>query len=94
MTDNPPIRIYTNKIENRITFRIKEGCYLQFLTPDTMKLLGTTKNEMTKDKIGEYVPRLKITEITLVHCNIFNNDYQEDSRVLSTFVPNNCLVRY
>ena len=62
MTDNPPIRIYTNRIENRITVRIKEGCYLQFLTPDTMKLLETTKNEMTKDKIGEYVPRLKIVK--------------------------------
>ena len=53
-----------------------------------MKLLETSKNEMTKDKIDEYVPHLKITEITLVHCNIFNNDYQEDSRVLSTFAPN------
>ena len=53
-----------------------------------MKLLGTTKNKITKDKNGENVPHLKITELILVHCNIVNNDYQQDSRVLYTFVPN------
>ena len=44
-TDNPPIRIYVNKIENRITFKIKTGCYLQLLTSETMKLLGSTKSK-------------------------------------------------
>ena len=44
VTDNPSIRIYVNKIENRITFKIKIGYYLQFLTPETMKLLGRTKS--------------------------------------------------
>ena len=53
-----------------------------------MKLLGSTKNKITKDKIGENVPHLEITEVVLVHCNIVNNDYQQDSRVLYTFVPN------
>ena len=48
------------------------------LTPDTMKLLGSTKNKITKDKIGENVPDLEITEVLLVHCNIVNNDYQQD----------------
>ena len=53
-----------------------------------MKLLGSTKNKITKDKNGENVPHLEITEVALVHCNIVNNDYQQDSRVLHTFVPN------
>ena len=50
-----------------------------------MKLLGSTKNKINKDKNGENVPHLKITEVVLVHCNIVNNDYQQDSRVLYTF---------
>ena len=86
--DNPSIRIYANKIENRITFKIKTGYYLELLTPETMKLLGSTENKITKDKNGENVPHLEITEVVLVHCNIVNNDYQQDSRVLYTFVPN------
>ena len=53
-----------------------------------MKLLGSTKNKITKDKNGENVPHLEITEVVLVHCNIVNNDYQQDSRVLYTFVLN------
>ena len=53
-----------------------------------MKLLGSTKNKITKDRNGENVPHLEITEEILVHCNIVNNDYQQDSRVLYTFVPN------
>ena len=80
--------MYVNKIENTITFKIKTGYYLELLTPETMKLLGSTKNKITKDKNGENVPHLEITEVVLVHCNIVNNDYQQDSRVLYTFVPN------
>ena len=53
-----------------------------------MKLLESTENKITKDKNGENVPHLEITEVVLVHCNIVNNDYQQDSRVLYTFVPN------
>ena len=53
-----------------------------------MKLLGSTESKITKDKNGENVPHLEITEVVLVHCNIVNNDYQQDSRVLYTFVPN------
>ena len=53
-----------------------------------MKLLGSTKNKITKDKNGKNVPHLEITEVVLVHCNIFNNDYQQDSRVLYIFAPN------
>ena len=53
-----------------------------------MKLLGSTENKITKDKNGENMPHLEITEVVLVHYNIVNNDYQQDSRVLYTFVPN------
>ena len=75
-TDNPSIMIYVNKIENRITFKIKTGYYLEFLTPETMKLFGTTESKITKDKNGENVPHLEITEVVLIHCNIVNNNYQ------------------
>ena len=86
--DKASIQIYVNKIENRITFKIKDGYNLELLTPKRMKLLGGTENKITKDKNGENVPHLEITEVVLVHCNIVNNDYQQDSRVLYTFVPN------
>ena len=48
-TDNPPIRIYVNKIENRITFRIKRGWHMELSTPEMMKLLGITKRKLNKD---------------------------------------------
>ena len=55
---------------------------------ETIKLLRSNKNKISKDKNSENVPHLQITEVILVHCNIVNNDYQQDSRVLHTFVPN------
>ena len=77
-----------NKIENRVTFKIKTGYYLDLLTPETVKLLGSTESKTTKHKIGENVSHLKIVELVLVYCNLINNDYQQDSRILYTFVPN------
>ena len=53
-----------------------------------MKLLGSTENKITKDKIGKNMPHLEITEVVLVHYNIVNNGYQQDSRVLYAFAPN------
>ena len=85
--DKPPVRIYVNKIENRFTCKIKNGYSLELLTSETTKLLGSTKNKITKDKRCENVLHLKITDIILVHRNIVNNDYQQDSRVFYTFVP-------
>ena len=67
------IRIYVNKIENRITF----------------EKLANAKSKITKYKHGENLPHLEIVELVLVHCNLINNDYQQDSRTLYTFVPNN-----
>ena len=91
--DNPSIRKYINRIENRITFKIKNGYYLELLTPKTMKLLGSNESKVTKDKNGENVPRLELVELVLVHCNLVNNDYQQDSRILFTFVPNKTFER-
>ena len=68
--------IYVNKIENRITFKIKTGYYLELLLSETMKLLGSTKSNINKDKYGENVSPLEITEVLKVHCNIVNNNYQ------------------
>ena len=86
--DNTPIRIYVHRIENRITFKIKSGYYLELLTPETMKLLGSAERKTTKDKNGENAPHLEVVELVLIHCNLVNNNYQQDSRVLYTFVPN------
>ena len=87
MTENPSIQIYANKIKNRIIFKINNGYKLEFLTPDTMKLLGSTKKVVDEDKNGEHVPELEIVEVVLVHCNLIKNDYQHASKVLFTFVP-------
>ena len=80
--------IYVNKIGNRITFKIKTGYYLQLLTPGTMKLLGSTRSKITRNENCENMSHLEITELLLIHCNIVNSDYQQDSRVLHTFVLN------
>ena len=81
--DDPSIRIYVNKIGNRITFKTKNGYYLELLTPDTMKLFGSNESKINKDKNGEDVPHLKAVELVLVHCDI-----QLYSRIQYTFVPN------
>ena len=65
--DNPSIKIYVNKIENRVTFKIKNGYYLELLSPETMKLLGSTESKINKDKIGESVSHLEVVELVLVH---------------------------
>ena len=80
--------MYVNKTENRITLKIKTAYYFELLTPKTMKRVATIKNKVTNNENGENVPHLEITEVVLIHCNIVNNDYQQDSRALYTFVPN------
>ena len=77
VTNNPPVRVYVNKIENR--------CYLELLTPE---LFGNTNSKITENENSENALHLEITEGALVHCNVVNNDYQCDSRVLYRFVPN------
>ena len=86
LTENPPVQIYPNKIKNRIALKKKTGYKLELLTPEAMKLLGSTKKDGDKD--GEIVPKLESVEVVLVHCNLVKNYYQHTSRVLLTFVPN------
>ena len=66
--------------------KIASGYYLEFLTPETMKLLGGTKRRITNCKNDENMSQVKINEVLLVRCNIVNNQYQHNSRVLCTFV--------
>ena len=87
MTENPPIQIYPNKIKNRIVFKIKTGYKLKLLTPETMKLLGSTK-KVDSDKNSENVPKLESVEVILIHCNLVKYDYQHTSKVLFSFVLN------
>ena len=88
MTDNTSIKIYSNKIKNRTVFKIKTGYKLELLTPETMKLLGSTNKVVDKDKNSENVPKLESVEVVLVHCNLVKNDYEHASKVLFSFVPN------
>ena len=73
MAENPPIQIYPNKIKNKIVFKIKARHKLELLSPETMKLLGSAKKGVDKDKGGEDVPKIGSVEVVLVHCNLVNN---------------------
>ena len=88
LTENPQIQIYTNRIENRIVFKIKTGYKLELLTSETMKLLGSTKKVVDKNKNRENVPKSESVEVVLVHCNLVKNDYQHASKVLFSFFLN------
>ena len=88
MTENPSIKIYPSKVKNRIVFKIKTGYKLELLTPETMKLLGSKKKVVDKNKNGDNVRKLESSEIVLVHCNLEKTDYQHASEVLFTFVRN------
>ena len=67
LAENPPIQIYPNKIKNRIVFKIKTGYKLELLTPETMKLLESTKKDVDRDKDGEDVPKLGSVQVILIH---------------------------
>ena len=88
LTENPPIKIYPNKIKNRIVFKIQTGYKLDLLTPETIKLLGSTKKDVDADKNSVNVPKLESVEVALVYWNLVKNDYQHKSKILSSFVPN------
>ena len=69
-------------------FKIKTGYKVELLSPETMKLLGSGKKDVDKDKNGEDVSKLESFEVVLAHCNLVNNSYQQAAKVLFTFVPN------
>ena len=87
-SEHPPVKIYPNKIKNRIVFKVKAGYKLELLSSETMKLLGSTKEDLDQDKIGEDIPTLESAEVVLVHFNLINNNHQQVSKVLFTSVPN------
>ena len=88
LSENLSIQFYPNKIKNRIIFKTKTAYKLELLTPETMKLLGSTKKVVDKDENGEHVPKIESVEVALVNCSLVKNDYQHTSKVLFTFVPN------
>ena len=88
MAEDPPVEIYPNNIKNRIVFKIKTCYKLELLTPEIMRLLGSTKKVVDTDKNSENVPKLESVEVVLVHCNLVKNDYQHSSKVLCSFVLN------
>ena len=72
---------------------MKTGLHLKLkmdiiLNNEKMKLLGSTESKITGEKNGENVPRLVVVELVLIHCNIVDNNYQQNSKILYTFVPN------
>ena len=71
---------------------LKTGYKLELSSPETMKLLGSTKKDADKDKDGEDVPKLESVETVLMHCNLVHNSYQQVSKVLLTFAPNKQFV--
>ena len=76
--DKPSVQTYVKILKIELHLKLKMGIVL--------KLLGTIKNKMTKEKMVKMYPHLEITEVILVHGNIVNNDNQQDSRVFYTFV--------
>ena len=88
LAQNPLIQIYPNKIKNRIVFKTKTCYKLELLSLETMKLLGSAKQDVDKDKDREDVPKVESVEVVLVHCNLVNSSYQQASKILFTFVPN------
>ena len=87
LTKNPPIQTYPNKIKNRIVV-IKTSYKLELLTPETMRLLRSTKKGVEVDKNSEHVPKLESVEVVLIHCNLVKNDYRRTSKVSFSFAPN------
>ena len=83
VTDNPPITINVKKIENEITFKIKTAYYLELSTPESTKLLGSSKIHITKDKNLENMLHLEIIEVIFFHCNTDNNDLFQINNLVS-----------
>ena len=94
LTDNPPIRIYVNKVENRITFKIKKGTISTFLLLKRWNNL--IENKITKNEKGNNLFYLEITEEEVLDhfYQVVNNDYQHNSRILHTFISISLLSHF
>ena len=88
LAGNPSVQIYPNEIKNRIVFKVKTGYELELSSSKTMKLLGSSKNDVDQDNDEEDIPKLESVKVVLVHFNRANNNYQQASKVLFTFDPN------
>ena len=75
-------------MKNKIKFKIRIGYYFELLTPETLKLLWSTRSEITMNENSKNVPHLEITGVVLVYCNIVRNNYRHDWRAFYIFVPN------
>ena len=75
VTDKSQVQIHVNNIQNKFTLKIKTAYYLELLTPEYMKLLGSNETKITEGRNGEKRSHLEITEVVLVHCNIVNNQH-------------------
>ena len=74
------MQIHTKQTKNRIVFKIKTGYKLELLCSETMELRRSTKKHVHKDKDGKDVPKLKSVEVVLLHSNLVNNMYQQESK--------------
>ena len=87
IADNPTVKIYVDKIKNRIVFKIKTGYKLELLSEETMQLLESSKKDVDQNKDGEDEQKLESLEVVSVHYNLVDNNYQQASKALFTFVP-------
>ena len=87
--EESPILIFPNEVKNRIVFKIKTGYKLELLTKETQKLLGDGPliDKKKKKKNSKNVPQLDQVEYVLLHCNLFENDYLQNSKLLYGFFP-------
>ena len=88
LTTIPPINVYINRINNGLMFKIKDRYKLEWQTPETLKLVGSTNKLIRKIKNWENFPSLEVVEVVLVQYNLAGNQYQQKSEVLYTFMPN------
>ena len=88
IADDPPVQIYVNKIKSRVFFKIKTGYKFEFLSKETVQLLGSKNKDIDQNKDGKDQPKLESVEVVLVHCNLVNSNYQQAFKILFTFVPN------
>ena len=87
LTTNSPIHKYTNRINNRLVFKIKCGYQLEVQMPETMKLFSRPKKLISKSKHGEHVPIVELVGVVLFQCNLVYNQHQQNLEVLYTFTP-------
>ena len=91
LTAIPPVHIYTNRVVNRLVFKVKDRYKLELQTPETTKLFGpkiSPKKLIDKRKNEENLPGLEEDVRVLVQCNLVDNQYQQKSKTLYIFTSN------